>query len=141
MRKRLLLMAAVLLTATMSWAGTMSWTGTVSDSHCGAKHAQASDAAAGCVSGCVQGGAKYVLVSDGKVYDVDAQDKFAAFAGKSVKVTGKLKGKSIAVASVEAAREACPAACSNARDVQSFRRPERGPVPKTAGPREGRVLL
>jgi hypothetical protein len=104
MRKGLLLMAAVLLAATMSWAGEMSWTGTVSDSHCGAKHAVASDAAAGCVSGCVKGGAKYVLVSDGKVYELDAQDKFAAFAGKSVKVTGDLKGMAIAVASVEAAK-------------------------------------
>lgn len=104
MRKGLLLMAAVLLAATMSWAGAMSWTGTVSDSHCGAKHAVASDAAAGCVASCVKGGAKYVLVSDGKVYEVDAQDKFAAFAGKSVKVTGEMKGMAITVASVEAAQ-------------------------------------
>jgi hypothetical protein len=98
------LVAAVLLAATMSWAGSTSLTGTVSDSHCGAKHAEASDAAAGCVGSCVKGGAKYVLVSDGKVYDLDAQDKFAAFAGKSVKVTGELKGTAIAVASVEAAK-------------------------------------
>jgi hypothetical protein len=104
MRKGFLLMAAVLLAATMSWASGMSWTGTVSDSHCGAKHAQASDAAAGCVAGCVKGGAKYVLVSGGKVYDLDAQDKFADFAGKSVKVTGGLKGTAITVASVEAAK-------------------------------------
>lgn len=104
MRKGILLVAAVLLAATMSWAGSASLTGTVSDSHCGVKHAAASDAAAGCVGSCVKGGAKYVLVSDGKVYELDAQDKFAAFAGKSVKVTGELKGTAIAVASVEAAK-------------------------------------
>jgi hypothetical protein len=56
------------------------------------------------VASCVKGGAKYVLVSDGKVYEVDAQDKFAAFAGKSVKVTGDMKGMAITVASVEAAQ-------------------------------------
>lgn len=102
MRKGFLLVAAVLFVATMSWAGT--WTGTVSDSHCGVKHAVASDAATGCVSGCVKGGAKYVLVTGGKVYQLDAQEKFASFAGKSVKVTGELKGMDIVVASVEAAK-------------------------------------
>jgi hypothetical protein len=35
---------------------------------------------------------------------LDAQDKFADFAGKSVKVTGELKDMAITVASVEAAK-------------------------------------
>ena len=105
MTKRLVLLAAVLLAlSSMVWAGGGSWSGTVSDSHCGAKHAEAGDKAAGCVASCVKGGAKYVLVSDGKVYDLDAQDKFTDFAGKSVKVTGEMKGTAITVASVEAAK-------------------------------------
>ncbi len=105
MSKRLmLLVVAVLAMTCMAWAGDKSWTGTVSDSHCGAKHAEASDAAAGCVASCVKGGAKYVLVSGGKVYQLDAQDKFADMAGKSVKVSGEMKGDSITVASVEAAK-------------------------------------
>ena len=104
MTKRLVLLAAVLLAlSSMVWAGGGAWTGTVSDSHCGAKHAQPDDKSAGCVASCVKGGAKYVLVSEGKVYELDAQDKFASFAGKSVKVTGELKGMAITVASVEAA--------------------------------------
>ncbi len=106
MKKFALLATVVLALATFTWADhhkAASWTGTVSDSHCGAKHAEASDAAAGCVGSCVKGGAKYILVSEGKVYELDAQDKFAAHAGKSVKVTGELKGTAITVASVEAA--------------------------------------
>ena len=104
MKKLILVAGAFLALSTFVWAGEMTMTGTVSDSHCGAKHAVASDAAAGCVAGCVKGGAKYVLVSDGKVYELDAQDKFASFAGKSVKVTGELKDMAITVASVEAAK-------------------------------------
>jgi len=84
----------------LSWAASKSWTGTVSDEHCGAKHATASAAAEGCVEKCVSGGAKYVLVSKGKVYQVDAQDKFQGLGGKSVKVTGTLSDSTITVASV-----------------------------------------
>jgi len=104
--KRLALLATVCLAlATMVWAGTSgSWTGTVSDSHCGAKHAEPGEKSAGCVTNCVKGGAKYVLVSEGKVYDLDDQSKFEGFAGKSVKVTGELSGSSIKVESVEAAK-------------------------------------
>jgi len=104
MYKKLVLVAiTVLAFGCLAWAAGKSWTGTVSDSHCGAKHAVASDAAAACVAKCVEGGAKYVLVSGGKVYQLDAQDKFADFAGKSVKVTGTMKGDAITVESVEAA--------------------------------------
>jgi hypothetical protein len=48
----------------------------------------------------VAGGAKYVLVSHGKVYQVDDQDKFKGLGGKSVKVTGSLSGETITVAEV-----------------------------------------
>lgn len=100
------IMLLVLALSLSSWAlaaPAKSWTGTVSDEHCGAKHAMSGDAAAECVKKCVTGGAKYVLVSKGKVYNLDAQDKFADFAGQSVKVSGTMKGTDITVASVEAA--------------------------------------
>lgn len=84
----------------MGWAASKSWTGTVSDEHCGAKHAKASATAEGCVEKCVAGGAKYVLVSKGKVYQVDDQDKFKGLGGKSVKVTGTLSGSTITVSDV-----------------------------------------
>jgi hypothetical protein len=95
-------MAVLLLLAfgCVGWAANRTWTGTVSDEHCGAKHAQASAAAEACVEKCVSGGAKYVLVSHGKTYQVDDQDKFKGLGGKSVKVTGSLTGGTITVADV-----------------------------------------
>ena len=81
-------------------AAARTFTGTVSDSNCGAKHAKASADAETCVEKCVAGGAKYVLVSKGKVYQVDNQDKFKGLGGKSVKVTGSVSGDTITVADV-----------------------------------------
>ena len=98
-----LLTLGLLLFACLGWAADQSWTGTVSDEHCGAKHATASADAAACVEKCVAGGAKYVLVSKGKVYQVDAQDKFKGMGGTSVKVSGTMSGDSITVTSVAAA--------------------------------------
>jgi hypothetical protein len=97
-------MAALMLFAfgCLGWAQNKTWTGTVSDEHCGAKHAKASAAAEGCVEKCVSGGAKYVLISHGKVYQVDDQDKFKGLGGKSVKVTGSLSDSTITVADVSA---------------------------------------
>lgn len=82
-------------------AAAGSWTGAVSDSNCGAEHAQPSTAATRCVGRCVSSGAKYVLVSGGRVYNADTQEKFVDYVGKLVKVTGTLKGSTIAVSSVE----------------------------------------
>ncbi len=104
MRKQLMLLsAAVLMCGCMAWAATKTVSGVVSDSKCGAKHATASEASAKCVEGCVAGGEKYVLVSKGKVYQLDAQDQFKGLGGKAVKVTGEVTGDSITVASVKAA--------------------------------------
>ncbi len=100
MKKFVLLVFAVLVFAGLSFAGSKTLVGTVSDSGCGLKHATASDAAAECVEKCVTGGGKYVLVSKGKVYQLDAQDKFKGLGGKSVTVSGAVKGDSITVASV-----------------------------------------
>ncbi len=116
MKRNLMLLGVALLAITcMGWAApkasqdqpsaeSQTWTGVVSDSSCGAKHSEASAEAAACASKCVAGGAKYVLVSQGKVYQLDAQDKFADYAGKSVKVTGTLKDDVITVSAVEPAQ-------------------------------------
>ena len=98
MKKIALLTFAVLVFGSLSFAGSKAITGVVSDSHCGAKHSTAGNAE--CVEHCVSGGATYVLVSNGKVYQLDAQDKFKGLGGKEVTVTGKLKGDSITVTSV-----------------------------------------
>jgi hypothetical protein len=94
---------ALFALACLSWAADKTWTGTVSDDHCGAKHAKASADAETCVEKCVSGGAKYVLVSRGKVYQVDNQDKFKGLGGKSVKVTGSLSDSTITITDVSPA--------------------------------------
>ena len=101
MIKRITMVALALFAfGCLSWAASRTFVGTVSDEHCGAKHAKASADAESCVEKCVSGGAKYVLVSKGKVYQVDAQDKFQGLGGKSVKVTGSLSDSTITVAEV-----------------------------------------
>ena len=104
MNKRLVtLVFSFLVGASMAYGAGKATYGTVSDDHCGAKHAAASKEAEACVAKCVSGGAKYVLLSKGKVYQLDAQDKFSDFAGKRVKVEGTVSGDSITVESVSAA--------------------------------------
>lgn len=104
MSKRLVgLVFGLLAGASMAFGAGKAVYGTVSDAGCGAKHAVASKDAEACVEKCVAGGAKYVLVSKGKVYSLDAQDKFAGMGGKKVKVTGTTSGDAITVESVEAA--------------------------------------
>jgi len=100
MKKIVLLAFSLLVFGCLSWAADKSFSGVISDSHCGAKHAAASADAASCVEKCVAGGAKYVLVSHGKVYQLDAQDKFQGMGGKQVKVTGTLNGDTLTVSSV-----------------------------------------
>jgi len=104
MKKLALLAFAFLVFGSLSLAAAKSITGTVSDSMCGMKHATASSTAADCVEKCVSGGATYVLVSKGKVYQLDAQDKFKGLGGKSVTVMGTVKGDSIMVTSVAEAK-------------------------------------
>ena len=100
MKKIVLLAFAVLVFGSLCFAEDKSISGTVSDAHCGAKHATASDAAVACVEKCVSGGASYVLISNGKVYQLDAQDKFKGLGGKSVTVKGTATDDSITVTSV-----------------------------------------
>ena len=102
MSKKLMMLAAVMLVfGCLSWAKTI--TGVVSDSMCGAKHVTASDDAATCVKKCADGGSKLVVVSGGKVYNTDDQDKLKGFEGKEVKVSGTVKGDALTITSVAAA--------------------------------------
>ena len=99
-KKIVMLVVTLVAFGCFTLAAAKTFTGTVSDSNCGVKHAKASAAAETCVEKCVSGGAKYVLVSKGKVYQVDNQDKFKGLGGKSVKVSGTLSGETITVADV-----------------------------------------
>lgn len=91
-----------LILAAAAFAG--EWTGYISETKCGAKHASASAGDVACVKGCIKGGAKPVLVVDGKVVAIANTDKVPeALYGLKVKVSGELKGDALTIASVEAA--------------------------------------
>ncbi len=104
MIKRIVLVVfSLLVFGCHAWAADKTYIGTVSCSHCATMHATASADAAKCVEHCVSGGASYVLVSEGKVYKLDAQAKFKGLGGKSVKVTGALNGETLKVSAVAVA--------------------------------------
>jgi hypothetical protein len=94
------------LAAVPALAADKTITGKVSDSMCGAKHQMAGDDAA-CTRACVKQGSKYALVVGDKVYTLETADKSPLdklndLAGASAKVTGEVKGDTIAVKSVAA---------------------------------------
>ena len=106
--KSFALFTAIFVFSTIATAAEQTWTGQISDSACGAKHEEAAEgqgkmADRDCTIACVRGGSKYVLVSDGKVFQIANQDNkdLAAHAGHTVKMTGEMKGSSITVSKVE----------------------------------------
>ena len=82
------------------------WTGFVADAMCGAKHTGAGAGDAACSQKCIKGGADPVFVSDGKVLKFDAASvaQAKALAGEKVTVTGTLKGDTVTVESIAAAK-------------------------------------
>ena len=89
--------------ATAAFAG--EWTGYISETKCGAKHNDGSAASVSCVTGCIKGGAKPVLVVDGKVVGIANTAKVTAdLYGKKVTVTGDLAGESLTIATIAAAK-------------------------------------
>ena len=108
MKRTLPIVIAVLLVSAAPFAADQTWTGQISDSACGAKHEEAAEGQGKmpdreCTQACVRGGSKYVLVSEGKVLQIANQDNkdLATHAGHTVKLTGELKGASIAVSKIE----------------------------------------
>jgi len=108
MRTTALTLAALLLLSTLPRAAERTWTGNISDSACGKKHEEAAENTGvmpdrECTQACVRGGSKYVLVVDGKVFQIANQDHkdLATHAGHTVKLTGELKGSAITVTKIE----------------------------------------
>ncbi len=108
-----LCLALALLASTAQLASSQStpqnqqtFVGNVSDSMCGLKHMMAGKSDKECTLECVKNGSKLALAdtASGKVYELSDQVKAKDFAGQKVKVTGTLKGKTIEVASIEAAQ-------------------------------------
>lgn len=91
---------ALSFSAIAAFAG--SWTGTISDSKCGAAHADGSEKSMKCAQACVKSGkAQPVLVVDGKVFKLSDAAKAADHVGHKVTVTGELDGDTIKVADVK----------------------------------------
>ncbi len=101
MTKRFTMLVVLVLTfGCLAFSATHVFYGVVSGTTCGAKMSRASAKTAACLKKCVAGGASYVLVSRGKVYQIASQDKFAAFGGMRVRVHGSLSGNTITADSV-----------------------------------------
>jgi hypothetical protein len=90
-----------------------TWTGKISDSNCKEKHAAAEHAGkpmtdAECTRMCIKKGAKYVFVSDGKVYQLANQHSktIASHAGQEVQLTGEMKGDTITATKIVAPKSA-----------------------------------
>lgn len=109
------IMSSALLVAWLGIGGgallaEQTWTGSISDSRCKGRHEAKEEhgkklSDADCTTACVKDGAKYVLVSDGKVYPIANQD-FAGLkdhAGERVTLSGDMKGKAIVVSKIAAA--------------------------------------
>jgi len=83
------------------------WTGYISESGCGAKHADGSEKSVKCVTGCIKKGAAPVFVTgDGKVVKIEDASRAKVtedLYGRKVKVTGKLDGETLTIDSVSKA--------------------------------------
>jgi hypothetical protein len=108
----MLLVFGVMLVAPLSsfaqktQSAERSLVGFISDNHCGLKHMRGMSDDKSCTLMCVKNG-KFVLADRDhkRVYQLDkaGQEKAREFAGQKVKVTGRLRGKTIRVTAIEAA--------------------------------------
>lgn len=109
--KRLLLFTALTLscTAAPALAQQQTWTGTIGDSKCGATHKAMQEHNAkltnrDCTEACVKSGGEYILSSNKKVYKIENQKDpaLAENAGKTVSITGTIKGDTITASKISA---------------------------------------
>jgi uncharacterized protein YcnI len=81
-----------------------SWTGAISDKMCGADHKKMGGKMSDtdCTVACAKGGAPYVLVADGKVFQLTGHDAdLRTHAGHMVIISGDMKRDTIKVSRVE----------------------------------------
>jgi hypothetical protein len=96
------LFLAALISATLSATQQTTITGVLTDDMCIKKHMMPGKPNADCVRDCIKHGAKYVIVSSGKVVAVSGKTELLdAHAGKKLTLTGEVKGKTFAVSSVD----------------------------------------
>jgi hypothetical protein len=91
--KLFVVLALAVIFATSLFASQRTVTGVLTDDMCTKKHMMPGKANADCVRDCIKHGAKYVVVSQGKVLELRGDQKnLAEFAGRKVTLTGELKG-------------------------------------------------
>jgi hypothetical protein len=104
MKVLIIVTAMLALVAGATVAADQTWTGTISDKMCGANHQAMGEKMVDreCTQACAQGGAPYVLISDGQVYQLTNHDGDSrTHAGHTVNLTGNLKGDTIRVSKIE----------------------------------------
>ncbi len=104
MKMPLIFGAVLLSTATAAFGAEQTWKGTISDNMCGASHKEMAGKMSDrdCTLICAKGGAPYVLVSEGKVYQLTGHDAdLRTHAGHAVNLIGELKGDTIRVSKIE----------------------------------------
>lgn len=103
--KLFVILSLVLMFALSVFASQTTVTGILTDNMCTKKHMMPGKTNAECVRECIKHGAKFAVVANGKVMELTgSQEQFSALAGKRVKLTGEAKGKTFAVAAIEAAQ-------------------------------------
>src|SRR5712672_4219788 len=97
MKKLFVYSAMMALCLPVVFAAQQTWTGQISDAMCKSDHGMMQKGATRmsdkeCAMACAKSGQKYVLVSAGKVYQIENQAVagLAANAGGTVKVTGEV---------------------------------------------------
>lgn len=96
--------AFVVIVTTGAFAANQTWTGAISDKMCGVDHKKMGGTMSerDCTITCAKGGMPYVLIVDGKVYQLTGHEAdLKTHSGHTVNLTGELKGDAIRVSRVE----------------------------------------
>lgn len=100
-----LALAAIVATVPACTAA-QTWSGMISDSMCGVYHEWDEHSLPmtekECTLKCVKGGAKYVLQSEGRTYQIENQNHPALteHAGSAVQLTGRMANDTITVSNI-----------------------------------------
>jgi hypothetical protein len=101
------LVLASLFVATLGSFAAMAeeLTGYISDSHCGAKHHEVSEANTKCINSCLKNGDAVLVVGDKVMkFDADSASKAKEFAGQNVKINASVDGDTVKISSIEKAQ-------------------------------------
>ena len=96
--------AFVMLVTTGAFAADQTWTGAISDKMCGAYHKKMGRTMSDrdCTLACAKDGVPYVLIVDGKVYQLTGHDAdLKTHSGHTVNLSGERKRDAIRVSKVE----------------------------------------